>query len=116
MIDPATAMWALARLAWLYIRYRSLILLYRARLFLQRPHASVVMYRLHRAKNPDSFFSILVDGSIAEGESLSDMRRDAASTAQRLWSTLDARWPDLDPQSAEMILRRVIQRKLRETG
>ena len=112
MLDPITA----TRLAWLNVRFWCAMARFRVRLFLARPRATVVMYRMDHAKDPEHFFTLLVDASIAEGESLTDMRRDAALTAQRLQPFMSLKWPDLDPPTAETILRRAIQRKLRERG
>ena len=112
MIDPITAL----HLAWLGTRYRCTAAWFRIRMFIARPRASVVMHRMEHAQNPEHFFDLLVEGSVAEGENLADLRRDAALTAQRLQPYASLTWPDLNPQTAETILRRAIQRKLREMG
>ena len=111
MLDPITA----TRLAWLNVRFWCARAGLRLRMFLARQRVSVLMHRMDHAKDPEHFFALLVEGSIAEGESLTDMRRDAARAAQLLQPYMSLTWPDLDPQTAETILRRAIQRKLRES-
>ena len=112
MIDPITAM----QLAWLSARYRCTAAWLNIRIFFARPRASVAIHRMNHAKNPEQFFALLVEGSVAEGESLADLRRDAALTAQRLQPYMSLMWPEtgINRQTAETILRRAIQRKLRE--